>query len=240
VALKSVTQHSFQGYVNDGAINTGTPIAAEDANFAIDADTIFHLRIGAVETNNKVDSSGYDLYVNYNGGGYVLIGASSVIQYANGAHTDGGATTQRLGSAGGAWVNGEYSEDGTVATKTLKAQETEFQFALMFDSAQAVDQETCLFQLYRTGGTQIESYTITPTITVNVAVAPKNGAATLTGHANILAAPEATKSAVAALVGHANILAAPEATKSAAGSILASSFITVSGNLCGAVGFNNV
>lgn len=177
---KAVTIQEHHVHVADDGDEAGSTLGTTDADLTIDVDTKFRWRFCVTETAGGTESQAFVLRYNHNGGGYANVGAGTPIQYAASAEdgwtiTDGDATSNRpLNWGTGTFTAGEYSEDGNADAVSLDTQFTNFEFCLTIDSAQVSDEDTILLQVWFTiGPTALDSYTDTPTITVNVPAAAR-------------------------------------------------------------------
>jgi len=81
--------------------------------------------------------------------------------------TDGNATTNRLTGGSGSFVAGKISEDGEVNDLQLTAANyTELLYAITLDASELADGDTLDFRVYR-NGSALDTYTVTPRITVS-------------------------------------------------------------------------
>lgn len=167
-----ITQASFRARVDDSAAD-GSPvwIANLNTDWTQAVDETFRIRFLVTESGGgKIAGTfGGRLQFNLAGGGFTNVTASSAIQAANGAVTDGRATGQVLGA--GTNVAGEYDEaDGNVADISLAGNdESEVEYNLTIDSAQVTDAQTFTLRVIGLGNdsTVLNAYTNTPTVTVN-------------------------------------------------------------------------
>lgn len=136
----NIAQLAFGGFNDDGSLTGSTAIVATNTNWSQRRDVVFRVRFAVAETAGG-DPKGPTHNIEYqiNGGGWSLVGAGTPIQFGTSAHVADAAavTTQRLGAAVGTFTNGEYDQDGTVASVTYGANGgTEMEFGLTIDSAQ--------------------------------------------------------------------------------------------------------
>jgi hypothetical protein len=90
----------------------------------------------------------------------------SVVGFNSANLTDGGATTNLLGSGSGSFVAGKVSEDGLVDDHLLTASNyTEHLYSLTVESDAVGDGDTLDFRVLRNGA-PIDTYTVTPRITI--------------------------------------------------------------------------
>jgi hypothetical protein len=162
-------QEHFVRVFDDGS-ESGSTLGTADANWTQDVDTIFRARFCPAETGGGSEVRAYELRYSI-GGAYLLVTGSTPIQVTSSAETswtitDGDPTTDRL-SGSGSFVAGEYSEDGSTAAVTLVSQYSNVEYCLTIDSAQVADEDTITLRVYFAGGTALDSYSVTPTITVN-------------------------------------------------------------------------
>jgi phosphodiesterase/alkaline phosphatase D-like protein len=117
----------------------------------------------------EMKNKAYKVQFNYNSGGWTDVGAATVIQYAaTTQYADQDATTQVIGD--GSFVAGDGLDNSNLTgTITLLSQSTEIEICLQIDSAAATDGHTFQLRLYNSTDTaELDSYTNTPTITVNI------------------------------------------------------------------------
>jgi hypothetical protein len=171
---KATTIQEHFVYVADDGDEAGSSLGTNDADWTQDVDTIFRVRFAVTETAGGTESQGFILRYNLAGGGYNDVGAGTPIQYASSAETtwtitDGDATTNRpLNWGSGSFTAGEYSEDAVVTGPiVLDTQWTNVEFCLTIDSAQVTDAQTFTLQVWFPGPTALDSYSATPTITIN-------------------------------------------------------------------------
>lgn len=172
-------QEHFNRVFDDGGESDAT-LGTEDANWTQDTDTIFRVRFCITETGGGTESQAYELRFNLEGAGYVDVTGSSAIQYTSSTQsiTDGDATVTDRVSGTGSYQQGEYSEDAlTEVISGLSSEYTNLEFCLTIDSAQVNDAETFDLQVFFSVDTALDSYSVTPTITVNKPVTriPRHG-----------------------------------------------------------------
>lgn len=109
----------------------------------------------------------------------ITTSSASVKAFASASLTDGGATTNRLGSGTGSFVAGEISEDGLVDDHQLTASNfTEYLFALTIVAADVSSGDVLTFRLLHNGATF--TYSVTPQLTVRKFTATAIDPSTLT------------------------------------------------------------
>ena len=201
VLLMALTQSHYRFGVNDGTEATHTWHAAEDANPAqgvIPVDTTFLLRFTIQADATGLNNLDAEFQVRKNGGAYQNITTTSTIvkavtptTFANAAHTtkrlsgtgtfessSQGCTTD--GIAGGAQFDIVASGNGETIC------------GLQIVSADVVHGDVLDFRLTRDGGTLLDTYSVTPSITVSE---PTNQTVTAGTPTLTLTAPAATRSA---------------------------------------------
>jgi hypothetical protein len=147
-------------YAGTSTINT---------NWTENVDTNFRVRFVVQETAGG-DSKNIQYQIQYNldGGGWLACGATTPIQYANTTeYVNLDATQQLLGS--GTFLPGD-GVDNTDRTGnvSLLSQEAENEYALRIDAGQVAHGETFQLRLYNiTDNAALDSYTNTPTVTIN-------------------------------------------------------------------------
>lgn len=162
-------QNSFAFYA-DGTESGSALIGGVDTNPSLDVDTLYQCRFVIQEYNgaNKADLLTLRLQYNLNAAGWVNVSTSTPIQYTSvGTIADGGVTTQRIGA--GTFVAGRVFEavnDTVTVYSTAGNDETEALFGLTIDSAQVANTDTIQLQVLQGTGTVLDTYTITPSITV--------------------------------------------------------------------------
>jgi hypothetical protein len=181
----SFTQVRFRFYA-DGTESGSTPKANEDTHLSgatavATANTTWTgaLRI-LIQTNavGGLSTDDWKLYYSKNAGAYTAVtGSSSNVKAYNGTLTDGEATTNRstngLTDGSGSFVAGKVDEaDGEIVDVQITANNfTELLWSIQLVSADLASGDTLDFRVYRNGAA-IQTYTITPRITVSKGTAP--------------------------------------------------------------------
>lgn len=168
-------QDSFRGRNDDGNETTATWKDTANTNFSvdIDADAQFRIRFLIQETSGVAEADfSEQLQYNLNGAGWNNVtGASSVIRgVLSSNYADGDDTTQQIGA--GTFVtpnSGMVEGDGGPASATepdfAGSDETEFEFMLEIQAGDVVDTDTIQLRVTK-AGTALDTYTNTPTVTV--------------------------------------------------------------------------
>lgn len=169
-------QWYFRGY-QDGAENSSTAIAAENANFSQALNTIFQIRFKLQESTNGLDAIGWQLQYNVNGAGWNDVNASSLkVRSAPSAFlTDLADCTERLTSNGAYTADNDGVEDvdGLTGSKAggWSLANWEVLYSIQLRSADLVVGDTLQLRVVKQGGGVLNTYTNTPTITVTAAPA---------------------------------------------------------------------
>lgn len=176
----TLTQAAFRFY-EDGTESGSTAIDAQNTNITrnVDSDSNLQLRI-RIQESGAVAGAGtddYQLQYSLNGGSYTNVGSGAVVGFASANTTDGGATTNRLGAGSGSFVAGEVSEDGLVDDVAITASNyTEHLYPITVVAAQVTNGATLDFRLLYNNAV-LNTYTVTPRITVQKTVLTKTLAA---------------------------------------------------------------
>ena len=171
-------QDSFRGRNDDGSETTATWKAAANTNWSQDVDTNFRVRFLYQETAGG-NPANLSLQLQYNlasAGWNNVTGASSVVRSSLSANfVDLDATTQQLGV--GTFDPGVMEElDGLTGTGADigASEESEVEFCVQIRSADVTNAQTLQLRIVKEGGTVLDTYTNTPTITVVEGGAPAN------------------------------------------------------------------
>ena len=175
----------------DPAINAnagGDWEAGIDVNASMELDLLFRIRFG-INSAISAETEGFQIRSQKNGtGGYTLIpntatpfvagaGDNVEIQCIDGSYTDGAATTDLL-NAVGSFVAGNGNDDNTTATIVFATGEhTELEFCILIrklsDDGHVDDGSVGQspadfwdFRIYRDDGTALDTYTVTPRVTI--------------------------------------------------------------------------
>jgi len=172
----SYTQAVFRGRNDDGSQTSATWIASADTNFTQIVNTTFRLRFRVQQT---VTSANTNLSKNFklrfsDGGAYTDIGAQDTtatkVRYVDSSNiTDNEATTNQLGSGTGSFIAGDVDENndtGTITFTSGAASYTEVEFVIEIYGPLVTNADTLSFRVYETNDTVLNTYTVTPTITV--------------------------------------------------------------------------
>lgn len=168
-------QFSFRGY-NDGTEAGSTAIAAENANFSQAVNTTFQIRFHLGELSNGTDSIGWQLQYNKNGAGWLDVNASSLVVRSTGSVnlTDLADCTERLTNTGTFVADNDGVEDVDGLTGSKLAWTLlnwEVLYSIQIRSADVVNGDSIQLRVVKQGGTPLDVYTNTPTVTVTVGAA---------------------------------------------------------------------
>ena len=171
-------QDSFRGRNDDGSETGATWKAAVNVDWTQDVDEIFRVRFLIQETaggpaNNATGRPQYNL----NGAGWnTITTTSSVVKSVGSANTswtltDEDETTQQIGS--GTWEGGAFDDDGLAGELNQidigGNEETEIEWCLQIVGADVSDEDTIQIRVVTASLGLLDSYTNTPSITVNKA-----------------------------------------------------------------------
>ena len=166
-------QDSFRGRNDDGSETTATWIAAANTNWTQDIDLGASFRVRFVIQETKGVAPGAQtliLMYSYNGGTYTQVTTtSSVIRSVLSANfVDGADCTQQVGEGTFEPDNNGMDENQSVSVASTwgASEEIEVEFMLQIQAADVVDNNTIALRVYRSGPTALNTYTNTPTITV--------------------------------------------------------------------------
>jgi hypothetical protein len=167
MSSQAVDQDAGRFRLDDGTEAGATWFAPLNTDIKGRAGWTFRLRYLLQEYGGKEANFQPEWRYSYNGGAYTLITtSSSVIQLtASGTVSDGTATTQQLGA--GDFNGGEFDSNGTMANEAFtKNDEREYEGCFALVPADVAPGDTVAIQMYRSGGTALDSYTNTLTLTV--------------------------------------------------------------------------
>jgi len=140
----------------------------DQATYIPALDTAFRVRFTVENTGTTNMRSSRSLYYSLNGGAYVSVTTtSSVVRAVDaGASADGDAiATQRLTSATGTWVNGEYDESGATSNFNLvDGNFTEFEYGIQVISADVSEGSNVALRIYNSSS-PMDNYAKTPLMT---------------------------------------------------------------------------
>jgi len=166
-------QEAFRGRDDDVALNSGTWNGGGGLNgdWTQDVDVNFRCRFEIQETaGGDAKNQIYRVQFNLASGGWTDVSAATAIQTAlTTQYIHLAATTQVIGD--GSFVAGN-GLDGAAQTGniTLLSQSSEIEVCLSIDSAQVTDAQTFQLRLWNVSTVAaLDSYSNTPTITVNEA-----------------------------------------------------------------------
>lgn len=173
----AIIQDAFRFY-EDGTESGSTAIAAQDTSInrtvAADSNLLLRLRIESTTAMASVPPSVWRLQYSKNSGTWTnLTTSSSDVKAFNSSNlTDGGSTTERLTSGVTTWTAGLIAEDGEVGDvpgelgkNVTSGEYTEFLYTLTVLDADVANFDTLDFRVLRDGSV-IDTYTVTPRITV--------------------------------------------------------------------------
>jgi len=176
----SLDQTSFRGRNDDGSESGASWIDAANSDWTQDVDTNFRVRFliqesGAGTASGTLNhASGFSsLQYNLGGAGWNSVTDSSsvvIMSASSDPFTNGDVTTQQLGS--GTFVDGFIldSENITDSASFSGDDETEVEYCLQIVGADVSDTDTIQLRVVGEDGSGVvlNSYTNTPTITVNI------------------------------------------------------------------------
>jgi len=167
-------QTSFRAKNDNGGESSTDWIAALNADFSQATDTNFRIRFLVQETEDLADANvQFQLQYNHEAGGWNDVnGSSSVVRSFAGDLTDGGDTTQQLGS--GTFVTPNACQDeanglvggASLDFTTTPSQEVEAEFCIQIRSADTSGGDEIQLRLVKEADTVFTTYTNTPTITL--------------------------------------------------------------------------
>jgi hypothetical protein len=135
-------------------------------NFDAVIGDLFRIRLEVQETGAAAGAQAFQWRFSKNGGAYTQVTGATDLRTASAAgFADGDATTDLLTSGTGTFVAGAGDEDGSVASISFGASgHTEIEGAFMLAGA-TIAGDTFDIRLYRSDGTALDNYTVTPRIT---------------------------------------------------------------------------
>jgi hypothetical protein len=160
-------QDSVRLRIDDGTESGATWQLPVNTDGKVSAGRLCRSRYLLQETGGKTADFEPELRYSYNGGAYTRVGlASSVIQLtASGTVSDGTATTQQLGA--GDFDGGEFDSNGSIALEAFnKSDEREYEWCHAIIPADVKPGDTIALRVYHAGGTALDVYTNTLTITI--------------------------------------------------------------------------
>jgi hypothetical protein len=144
---------------------------AQDTPATIEVDTVFRVRITIQETAGGGANKTFGLRFSHEGSAYAVVTDSTPVQVVGvSGYADDAATSSILGGTGGFLAG--YADDLDALLPTAGNQSwagnewSEYEIALLIDSAQVADADTIELRLYESGGAELGTYSVTPTITV--------------------------------------------------------------------------
>lgn len=194
----TLTQSSFRFRNDDGSETTATWAAAQDTNFNPAVSTLFRIRFEIKASSFFAHglNAAFKLKYSLNGGAYTDVAAqgatTDIIRYANSPNiTDNEVTTEQMAGSG-TFLAGACDENGNTGTIAFPAsRDTEIEFVLEIYSGVAAGGDTIDLRVYRTGGQALNTYTLTPRMTVaatDFTLVADSGSYSLTGTAASLEA----------------------------------------------------
>jgi len=176
----SYTQAVFRGRNDNGTESSATWIESTDTNFTLQVSTTFRLRFRVQQT---VTNANTNLTKNFklrfsDGGSYTNIGAqgttASKVRYVNSSNiTDNETTTDQLGTGTGSFIAGSVDENndtGTITFTSGAASYTEIEFVIEVYGPLVDNNDVISFRVYETNNTVLDTYTVTPNVTVKKAI----------------------------------------------------------------------
>lgn len=167
----ALDQNDFRGGVNSGTESTHAFIAAANTNFSQTVDETFLMRFNVQESGGGTISN-VDLEFQYNRNtlGWNNITASSAVVIAvSSILVNGNDCTQRIGVGTFLSTNAGQTTDGTSGGNALDYagnDESETEVSVQIVSGDVGPGDTIQIRLVRDGGTLLDNYNQTPTITV--------------------------------------------------------------------------
>ena len=153
-----------------------------DVNASMEPDLLFRIRFG-IDSASGAETEGFQIRSQKNGaGGYTLIpnqatpfsdsSADEQVEIAciAGSYTDGAATTDLLNATGSFRAGNGNDDNTTAAIAFLSGEHTEIEFCILFRklsvTGHLADGDFFDFRIYRDDGTVLDTYTVTPRVTV--------------------------------------------------------------------------
>lgn len=161
-----LNQVNFRGRYDNGSETAAGWIANVDTNFSFNAETVFRIRIAVAETNSRAATYGYKLYRSLGGGTYTEVTPSSaVVQLVSSSYvTHDDLTTQQISS--GTFVQGRINTTGTTSNVALNNSRTEIEYVIKIVGADVATGNTIDLRAYRSDDAALNTYTVTPRVTV--------------------------------------------------------------------------
>lgn len=185
----NTVQNDKFAFGDDDGSESGHSLDTENTNrTAQEADVTFMFRVQVEETAGGVDNLTAALYAQKNGsGGFLAVPYSATnngLRLANDtqSRTDDELTTQRLSYSGGtSFQQGRYDDGtGAVGTSAVSLDQdnngvTDFEFAILIDSANASDNDYWELRVEWVGGADLDGYPTGnyPTVTADIGAAPQ-------------------------------------------------------------------
>ncbi len=215
-ATATFDQDSFRGRNDDGSETTATWKANANINWTQAVDENFRVRFLIQETAGVAESNfKEDLQYNLNGAGWndVDDSTSLVVRMSlSGNFAHGDDTTQQVGAGTFVVDNDGMNETnppgGTMVPDFAGNDETEFEFCVQIRGADVNDADTVELRITK-AGTALNSYTNTPSITVEVRATQQTIAATAVGVVALTRGLSFLKSINATTVGAVGLDAVP-------------------------------
>ncbi len=169
----ALSQLAFRARNDDGSETLASWIAALNTNWTQDVDVNFRIRFDIEETGDQGEKDGFQLQYNLNSAGWNDVnGTSAVVRSSASTHyADEDDTTQQIGSGAFVSPNAGMDENNGFANEAggeLRLDGAEAEFCVQILSGGVVDADSLQLRLVRAGGQGVfNTYTNTPTITVN-------------------------------------------------------------------------
>lgn len=175
----SLRQTAFQFRDDDAA--SGTPLAAENVDAAVDPDANVRVRIEVQDVaGGALNNTVFQLQYSLNGGAYTDVnGTSTVVRSAPSPYfTDGTATADELTTTTGTFLAGEMDDvDGSTGNISFVdgvTDHTEVEYNVVVRSVDVAGGDTVAFRVTSSGAVLGGGYAHTPTLTVAVSNSPPN------------------------------------------------------------------
>lgn len=154
---------------------SGVCTSQEDVNYTVQKGGCFRLRLKMSCTGGDCAAGGFIARYSKNGGGYTVVpdtfGADNIKLYGTGANTEvpnqGTQTTELLTSGFATNVTGAVIRTSNAIPNVDLSQnsESELEYVMCIDSDETVG-TTYDFRLYNQNGTALDTYSVTPRLTI--------------------------------------------------------------------------
>jgi len=164
---QAIDQDSFRIRHDDGTEAGANWLVPANTDVKSSAGWTFRARFLLQETGGKTANFQPEWRYSINGAAYALISTSSsyIKLVTSGTVTDATATTQQLGA--GDFDGGEFDDEGTMANEAFaRVDEREYEGCFQMVPADLAVGDTIAIRMYRSGGTGLDTYTNTPTLTI--------------------------------------------------------------------------